>query len=667
MIKKYRLGTPILTDAVQKELPIEEHLSQVLQNEGNMLFQYKMEKDTIVYGLGEQIRGINKRGWKYTSCCSDDWLHSEDKQSLYGAHNFLIIAEKNPFGIFFDYAGIMTFDIGYSHMDNLEVFVTDKNLDVYFITGDTVRDILKQFRNLIGRSYIPPKWAFGFGQSRWSYKNEEEVRAVADGHEKNGIPLDMIYLDIDYMDQYKDFTVSEERFPKFEKFVFDMKKRGIRLIPIIDAGVKIEKGYQTYEEGVANHYFCTDEDGKNYVAGVWPGRVHFPDMMKPETRKWFGHSYQYLIDKGIEGFWNDMNEPAIFYSEKHLDEVFEKIEEYRTQNLDIDSFQEFQALVAETSNRKDDYELFFHEIEGKRVQHSKVHNIYGYLMTRAAGEAFEELQPDKRMLLFSRASYIGMHRYGGIWMGDNRSWWSHILLNIKMLPSLNMCGILYTGADIGGFASDTTEDLVIRWTQLGIFTPLMRNHAAKGTREQESYAFDHPEILRNLIELRYAMIPYLYSEYMKAVLQDEMLFSPLSLMFPEDKMACQVEDQLYVGESIMIAPVYTQNAEGRYVYLPEKMKMVKFRSAHEYTEQILEAGHHYVTLSLEEVVVFIRINHILPMAEPVQHVDDIDENTLTLLSFADQPCKYTLYHDDGISRNYDDPEHYTIYAVNGKH
>lgn len=663
MITKYRLGKPIPTEAILKELPIETALPEFLQEKGDVLYRCELEKDAVVYGLGEQIRGINKRGWKYESCCMDDSLHSENKQSLYGVHNFLIVAAKEPFGLFVDYAGIMTFDIGYTHLDQLEITVPDKNLDFYYITGESVPDIVKQFRKLIGRSYIPPKWAFGFGQSRWSYETADEVLLVAEQYRKHEIPLDMIYLDIDYMERYKDFTIDEDAFPDFAGFVEKLRGMGIRLVPIIDAGVKIEEGYQTYEEGVANDYFCKDAKGNDFVAGVWPGRVHFPDMLKPETRKWFGRSYQFLLDQGIEGFWNDMNEPAIFYSEEHLQEVFDEIEGYKGKNLDIRTFQEFQSLVGDINNNIGDYDRFFHEIDGERVPHKKVHNIYGFHMTRAAGEAFEELEPNKRVLLFSRSSYIGMHRYGGIWMGDNMSWWSHILLNLKMLPSLNMCGFLYTGADIGGFSSDTTEDLVIRWTQLGIFTPLMRNHSAKETRYQESYAFDHPEIFRDIIGLRYALIPYLYSEYMKAALNGEMMFQPLSFLYPDDPMALQVEDQLFVGESIMIAPVYTQNAGGRYIYLPERMKLIKFRSADNYTEQVLEAGHHYIALALEETAVLIRLNHILPLAKPAQCVDELDEENLTLLSFAEESCRYTFYHDDGRSREYEKPESYKVYTV----
>lgn len=215
-------------------------------------------------------------------------------------------------------------------------------------------------------------------------------------------------------------------------------------------------------------------------------------------------------------------------------------------------------------------------------------------MTRSAGEAFERLEPDKRILMFSRASYIGMHRYGGIWTGDNKSWWSHILLNLKMMPSLNMCGFLYSGADIGGFGADATQDLVMRWMALGIFMPLMRDHSARGTRRQEAYAFEDIEAFRGIIGLRYRLLPYLYSEFMKAALKNEMYARPLGFVWPEDRIARRVEDQLLIGESIMIAPVYEQNAVGRTVYLPEEMKLLRFHGQEVTEQRVLPAGHHFL-------------------------------------------------------------------------
>lgn len=652
MITKYQYGNPIETDAVVKDIPLSYgKLPFFNVTNGNTTFSYVLSENDIVYGLGEQVRGINKRGWKYKSYNFDNPNHQEDTNSLYGAHNFLLISGEKMFGVFFDYAGLIEFDIGYTDHKMLIVTADDENMKVYILTGETELDIVKQFREIIGQSYIAPKWAFGYGQSRWGYKTEEDIREVADKHEKYNIPLDSIYLDIDYMERYKDFTVDTQRFKDLKKLQEEMLKRGIHLVPIIDAGVKIEKGYAVYEEGIKYDYFCKDEDGENFVGAVWPGRVHFPDFMKPETRRWFGDQYAVLLDMGIDGFWNDMNEPAIFYTQKRLESVMRRVNELSKQNMGIDEFFEFKGLVEGISNNIEDYNAFFHDINGKKVAHKKVHNLYGYQMTRAAYEAFDRMEKNKRILMFSRSSYIGAHRYGGIWHGDNKSWWSHLLMNMQMLPALNMAGFVFSGADTCGFGSNATEDLVMRWLQLSIFTPLMRNHSAIGTREQELYQFQNVADTKKIIEIRYGLIPYIYSEYMKAVLNNDMMFKPLAFDFRDDILAKATEDQILLGNEVMITPIYKQNAIGRYVYLPEEMMMVRMTSLDQVETKILSKGHHYIQAKLNELVFFIRHGKKIPIAKKAKNTAELHTQKLLFLGWKD--ASYLYYEDDGISRKYD--------------
>lgn len=671
MVKKYVFGKPFETYAVVNKENILETSESERRNffdkavmdialepyggitwdrpddadEGNaMQYRVEMSDSILVYGLGENVRGINKRGWVYESKCSDDPNHTESKRSLYGAHNFIIIADtdhpEKSKGLFIDYPGRVIFDIGYLDKNELVITVCNENFTAYEITSEKdsesdesrnyLYSIVRQFRHIIGKSYIPPRWAFGYQQCRWSYMSADEVSDVVDNYRKRNIPIDAVYLDIDYMERYKDFTVNNETFPEFAGFVKEMHDKHIHLVPIIDAGVKIEDGYETYEEGKKNGYFCKEADGGDFVAGVWPGRVHFPDVLNADARKWFGHGYKVLLDAGIDGFWNDMNEPAIFYSEKHLKEVFDKIDEYKGRNLDIQSFSEFKGNVEGISNNLGDYERFYHRAtqpEGEVVvRHDHVHNLYGYNMTRAASESFKELAPDKDILMFSRASYIGMHRYGGIWTGDNHSWWSHILLCLKMLPSLNMCGFMYVGSDIGGFSDNTTEELLMRWMGLGVFVPLMRNHAAAGTRYQELYRFTDTDAFKNIVSIRYALIPYLWDAYKKAVEDDTLMYKPLGFEHPDDKVAVATEDQLYVGDDIMICPVYTQNAIGRYVYLPEPMTMVRMKSSDEYALEKYDAGHYFVEIAAQEIVFFIRDGHEIPLYKSAEYADAVFEN-----------------------------------------
>lgn len=649
MITKYIFGNPFPTNAVVKDIEKSDEKIPFFDADGKGNFTYPLNENDIVYGLGEQIRGINKRGWQYVSWNYDNPNHEEDTRSLYGSHNFIIIHGVNTFGAFFDYAGKITFDIGYTKRSMMSIHAEKNDLIVYIITGDSEKDIVKQFRQIIGKSYIPPLWAFGYGQSRWGYKNEQDIRNVAENYKSAGIPLDSIYLDIDYMERYKDFTVDNERFPDLEKLTQDMKFQGIHLVPIIDAGVKIEDGYDVYEEGVQKNYFCKNADGGDFIGAVWPGRVHFPDFLQPEAREWFGKKYEVLTSMGIDGFWNDMNEPAIFYTEDRLAGTIEEIKKLTSGNMGIDEYFTFTGMVAGLNGNKGDYDKFYHNVDGEMIKHSEVHNLYGMNMTRSAFEALQEIEPEKRTLFFSRSSYIGAHRYGGIWQGDNKSWWSHILQSMQQLPALNMAGFLFVGSDTGGFGCDTTEDLMIRWLQYSLFTPLFRNHSANETRQQELYCFENSKACAEMIKIRYSLIPYLYSEFLKSALNDEMMFRPLAFDFPSDSMAEQVEDQLLLGNELMIAPIYKQNSQGRYVYLPEEMMLVRMRKCNDYETEILPKGHHYVKAGFEELVFFIRKDKAVPFCETAENTEQLDINSLKLLGYSDN--SYTLYTDNGISPN----------------
>lgn len=652
MIQKYVYGHPFPTDAVVKEIETAKEPLLFFETDNQGSFTYTLAEDDIVYGLGEQIRGINKRGWQYVSWNYDNPNHHEDTRSLYGSHNFIIVCGKVTFGAFFDYPGKMEFDIGYTRRDTMQIKAAKNDLTVYIITGENEKDIVKQFRGIIGRSYIPPLWAFGYGQSRWGYKNEADIREVAAKYKAAGIPLDSIYLDIDYMERYKDFTVDEERFPDLKGLAADMQAEGIHLVPIIDAGVKIEDGYSVYEEGVEKNYFCKNAEGGDFVGAVWPGRVHFPDFLQPEARDWFGKKYAVLTEQGIDGFWNDMNEPAIFYTEDRLADTCAEIEKLTAGNMGIDEYFAFTGMVAGLNGNIGDYDKFYHNVNGQMVKHSEVHNLYGMNMTRSANEALREICPDKRTLFFSRSSYVGAHRYGGIWQGDNKSWWSHILQSMQQLPALNMAGFLFTGSDTGGFGCDTTEDLMLRWLQYSLFTPLFRNHSADGTREQELYRFSNADAAGNMIRIRYSLVPYLYSEFLKAALQDEMMFRPLAFDFADDADAKQVDDQLLLGNELMIAPIYKQNAKGRYVYLPEEMMLVRMRSDEDYETEILPKGHHYVPAELNELVFFIRNQKAIPFAKAAKNTAETDWNTVRLLGYSG--CSYEMYADNGTSPNPED-------------
>ena len=658
-ITKYVFGNPFNTESTvlkdDKELSGGELKHFDISNDEATL-TYRLDDNDVVYGLGENVGGMNKRGNIYESFCSDIFVHTPEKRSLYGAHNFMLIYGKETFGVFIDYPGKVTFDVGHTDADTLQVTVEEPDFNLYLIEGNSLNDIVQNFRKLIGKSYVAPKWALGYGQSRWGYRDKKDYFELLDEFNKAEIPLDCLYLDIDYMDNYKNFTIDEEVFSDFDDFVKDFKEEGVRLVPIIDAGCKIEKDYYVYEEGVENNFYCVDKDKKPYVGAVWPGRVHFPDFLNKDARIWFGRKYKFLTDKGIEGFWNDMNEPAIFYSERGLKEAYEKVEESKSKNLGVHGYFDLRSEFDNLQNNDKDYKSFYHKVNNEYVEHYKVHNLYGYNMTRAASEGLEEIDNNKRFLLFSRASLVGMHRYGGIWTGDNASWWEHIKLAMQMMPNINMCGFIYSGSDTGGFGCNATGELLIRWCQFSLFTPLFRNHSSNGTRDQEPYAFgkEVKDILKDIIDLRYVILPYLYSEYMKAVLKDELYFKPLAFEYG-DEFSKRVEDQLLVGDSIMICPVYEQNARGRYVYLPEDMLLWKCSKYNEASAEVVNKGHHYLDVDIDETPIFIRKNKMLVMAtKEAKRVENIDESELNVLAFVDDKASYSYYNDDGKTTDYKD-------------
>lgn len=658
MIKKYVFGKPFDTEAVSA---LPQNAEIVLNDaksfpkgtifiEENKSFDFKLQlsEKTMIFGLGQSMGGINKRGRVYDSWCTDEFSHTEDKTALYGAHNFMLIYEpdtKDMFGLFFDYPGHLKIDAAFSKFDELLVSVKDTNLNVYYIEEKSFFDIVHQFRIMIGKSYVPPVWSLGYMQSRWGYGSEVDLERVYSKYKEAGIPLDAIFLDIDYMDEFRDFSIKKDNFKDFAQTVSSFKKRNIHIVPIIDAGIKVEDKEPDIE-GVQKGYFCKKADGSLFAAGVWPGLSHFADFLNPQARAWFGSLYKKLTDAGIDGFWNDMNEPALFYSEDGLKAAYEKIRGLiDNKNPGVYDTWDLKNAVLGIQNSTDDYNSFYHRVPAEKagafaesvqdgvatVCHGKVHNLYGYNMTRSASEFFTQ-NVKEPVLLFSRASYIGAHRYGGIWTGDNASWWNHIELLIHQLPGLNMCGFLYIGCDLGGFGGHTSRELLLRFLGIGIWTPLMRNHSALGCREQECYQFEKTDDFRGIISFRYRILPYLYEKLKDTSENSSLFFKPLAFDFSDDEIALQTEDQLLLGDDLMIAPVYKPNATGRSVYLPENMKMVRCSAGNGLDKgepEIVELskGTHFVKYNQNEVVFFLRKGKSIWVVNPAQNSAELDIST----------------------------------------
>lgn len=624
MITRFNYSLKYNSNAVVREITFstkEVPYFTLNKIENTFSFSYPLKVSTLIYGLGESVRGINKKGHIYISNNTDDPSITEDRTSLYASHNFIIINDDGKvFGAFFDTPNKVTYDLGYSDIDLASIKVNE-GFELYIIEGKDELDVIKQFRELIGESYLAPYYAFGIAQSRWGYCCKDDIYRIINDYEKNDLPLDLIYLDIDCLDNYKDFSLNDT-FKDYKEFVSSVKAHNVELAPIVDAAIKIDDNYPVYLECLEKKYYAYTKDDKPFVVGVWAGDSLFPDFFNEEASNWFAKQYQFYLDLGITSFWNDMNEPVLFYSKERITEAFTEAKEAIGKNLSLSEFWHITHKISGLQNNEEDYLDFFHTFNGEKVSHAELHNYYSYYMVKNTSKYLKEHTKEEGYLLFSRSSCIGSHRYAGIWTGDNASWWEHLLLNFKMMPSLNMCGYLYAGADLGGFGKNSTEDLLLRWLAFGIFSPLLRNHSSIGTKAQEFCYMKNKEVFKKLLSIRYALMPYIYHTYVDAMKNNKLLFTPLSFIYKDDPFVKEIEDELCFGESIILAPIFNQNVTGRYLYLPEDCLEVRMKSETEIKVSPRSKGHNYVTVNLDEVVFYIRSKHFVPLTKNAKHIRD---------------------------------------------
>jgi len=660
----YRLGQPFKTPAVVMdttelcweqvdELPFPFSIVQ-----DQVHIRYLLQPEDKVFGLGEQLGGLNRRGRQYRLYNTDEVFHVPEKIALYSSHPFIIIEGATLLGLLIDYPGEIILDIDFTERDVLILTITAPHFDLYVFQPSTTQKRLAQryrliqdYLHLVGAPYVPPKWAFGYQQCRWSYPDAETLKHIATQLRQHDIPCDVLYMDIDYMENYKVFTVDAQKFPEFEHFAAQLWQEGFKLVSIIDPGVKIEAGYSVYESGLAQQHFCLKADGEPFVGAAWPGLVHYPDFLNTATQNWWGQLHQPLLHAGIAGIWNDMNEPSIFFTEEALQQAMATVAAGTTIHNSWDYFA-LRDNFCGLEHHPQYYQSFYQrDPQGQLIPHQAVHNLYGLNMAQATLKAFA---PNQRYFLLTRSSYIGSHRLAALWTGDNKSWWEHLLLNIKMLMSLNLCGFFYVGADIGGFGDHVSPELAIRWHQLGIFNPLFRNHSALGTRAQEPFAFDAQTCLaiKNSIECRYALLPYIYSEYMHCVQALTPFIAPLWLHFDTERSA-EVEDQFFLGQALMVAPIYNAQSRGRYVYLPTTRWLHWNMSTYEQRQcQVYAPGDYYVRAPLEAIPLFIPENQLIMLTTPQHYIDERPLETLIILGLVTEKATVIYYHDDGVTLDY---------------
>lgn len=496
-----------------------------------------MELHSHIYGLGEKTSFLDKKGEKYDMWNSDVFdPHVPEIECLYVSIPFLIHFryDQPAYGIFLDNPGRSSFDMR-SDGTSYKIQINSGTLDYYFVYGPELKDVVQRYSGLTGRMELPPAWAIGYHQSRYSYMDQEEVMTLARSFRDKNIPCDVIYLDIHYMDEYRVFTFDPVRFPNPKKMIGELAEMGIKIVPIVDPGVKKDPEYAPYVEGTKNDYFCRKLEGEVFIGNVWPGASAFPDFTEEQVRSWWGEQHRYYTDLGIHGIWNDMNEPAVFNASKTMD-------------LDV-----------------------VHGNDGDMKTHRELHNLYGMLMSMATQQGLKRQLEGERPFVLTRAGYAGIQKYAATWTGDNRSFWEHLAMAIPMVLNLGLSGQPFAGPDIGGFAHHTTPELLARWTQAGVFFPYCRNHSVLESIRQEPWAFDPnvEDVCRKYIRLRYRLLPYLYTQFYEAHKTGLPIMRPLILEYPSDRNVFNLCDQFLVGTSLLVAPIVRPSTEYRAVYLPE--------------------------------------------------------------------------------------------------
>lgn len=599
-------GEPMSREELET-LKGEGHLSDEdvrrLANRWSVEVVKALGPNDAIYGLGDKTGFLNKRHYAYENWNIDDPKpHCDNYRSLYKSIPFFIImAEHGCCGILADNTYRTRFDFGKECADYLYWSHEDGALDYYMIPGKDIKQVLKKYYALTGGNPLQQKWLYGFHQSRWSYESQQEVLEVARNFRSNDLPLDAIHLDIDYMDGYRVFTKDQKRFPDMEAMHKALAEKGIHTVAIVDPGVKLEQGYGVYDEGAKKGYFAKNPDGSVYEGAVWPGAAVFPDYSKLQVRKWWGEKIACLMENGIGGIWNDMNEPANF-----------------------------------TGQLPDN-------VQFSEGDHLRIHNVYGHLMAQATYEGMRKAG-NLRPFVLTRACYAGSQRYCGGWTGDNHSLWAHLQLSMTQMMNLGLSGFNFVGADVGGFGSDTTPELLVRWMQLGALSPFYRNHSAKGTMPQEPYRFDKKTLdaCREALRLRYRLLPYIYD-----LAHEELpILRPLIMEFPNDSMCRDLSDQFMLGAWLMAAPILTPGVTARAVYLP-KGSWYDFYTGKRYS------GGRYILADApyDRIPLFARAGAAIPVSAcDVQCTDDIDDIALWVYSGRGSFVHYT---DDGKTMDYE--------------
>jgi len=582
------------------------------------------------YGLGEKAGPtfyLNSQ--RFVMWNTDTYGYPRGLDPIYQSIGFFVALRREQgrglaYGLFLDNTSRTFFDMGKTDPSRLHIGAAGGELNYYVFTGGrerAPRAVLRDYTDLTGRAPLPPLWALGNQQSRWSYFPEARVREIARRFRETRIPADVIYLDIDYMDGFRVFTWDRSRFPDPARLISDLRAEGFRVVLIIDPGIKVDPNYHVYKEGQAGGHFVKTAAGAELHATVWPGVCAFPDFTDPKARDWFGSYYRQHLDEGVAGFWNDMNEPGVFLSEE-------------TPKPDL-YHHPMKTFPLDAR----------HAADGQPGTHARYHNVYGMQMARATFESNRRLRPGARPFVLTRAGYAGVQRYSAVWTGDNVASWDHLRLSVTMLLNLGVSGVPMVGADVGGFSGNPSPELYARWLQAAALSPFFRSHSEQVSKPHEPYSFgdEFTAVNRRTIEMRYRLLPYLYTVFHEHTKTGAPVMRPLWFEYPSDERTYMADDQYLVGRDLLVAPVVVEATTKRRVYFPRGDAWLDWWTGRRYeggTDAEIEAP-------LDRLPLFARVGAVIPTQPVVQHTGEMLKTPLTLVAARGGAGTSSFYEDAG--------------------
>lgn len=572
--------------------------------------RWKREPGWLAFGLGQRITGARRDPGVYSNWTVDPPAgHHKRLGSLYQAHPYLLLARPGVcLGLVLNSTWYSRFDLGEGHEEEWSVSALGGEAECFVLAGKTPAEVCRLLADLTGHPARPPRWALGFHQSRWGYREGSEIAELVEQFRQRRIPLDVVHLDIDYMDNYRSFSFHPERFPDPAGLAARVGQQGVRLVSIIDPGVRCEfhGSYDVARQGAEAGHFLRNPDGSPFTGYCWPDAALFTDYCRSQARVWWGSLGRRLLDNGVSGIWIDMNEPAVFarpFSEGHSP----------------------QLPLPLALEQGDDEE---------RTVHAETHNLYGHLMARATWEGLRRLRPEEEPWVLTRSAFLGTQKYAFAWMGDNSSWWEHLALSLPQLVSMGLSGAPFVGVDIGGFFGNCHAELFVRWMELGAFYPFMRNHSAVGTRPQEPWAFgaEAEELVRRQIELRYRLLPYFNALADHAHETGEPWLRALFHEFPDDAESYLHDDQAMVGEWLLIAPVCRPGHRQRQVYFPPGIWFDFWSERH-----VEGPSFQSWPAPLGQMPLFLRQGACLPISAPRMSTEEAPQQPAWILCPAERP------------------------------